>query len=77
MKTAKDALAKLPKVTRASVKKYMPELFESEAKKKARRERILAMFKTPLFTDDVAEQRKSGKALMRALADARKRGERR
>jgi hypothetical protein len=77
MKTIKDNLTKSPKITRASVKKYCPALFESEAKRKARSKAIKEMFRSPLFTEDIEEQRETGALLMKALADARKRGERR
>ena len=58
---------------RASLKKLVPSLYESAAKKRARNKRLIALFKTPLFTDDVEEQRASGKALMDALNKAQRR----
>jgi hypothetical protein len=52
------------------LKKSCPAMFESETKKQERHARLVAMFKSPLFTEFTEEDRIAGEELQRALAEA-------
>ena len=54
-----------------SLKELVPALYEPPKAKRERHKRVMALFKTPLFLEDVEEQRETGKALMKALAESR------
>jgi len=57
------------KEARKHLKKLIPSLYESPKKIHERQMRLLALFKTPLFTEDVEEQRETGRLLQKALAE--------
>lgn len=52
------------------LKKSCPSMFESAQKKEQRHARLVAMFKSPLFTEFAEEDRLAGEELQRALAEA-------
>lgn len=51
-------------------RKQVTDFNETPKERRKRHARLLALFKSPLFTEDVEEQRKSGKALQKALAES-------
>ena len=54
-----------------SLRELIPALFESPEKKRARAQRLIALLKSPLFTEDVENDRETGKALFKALSKSR------
>jgi len=55
----------------ASIQELVPALYESSKRRRERHKRVVELFKTPLFSEDAKEQRETGKALMKALAESR------
>ena len=63
-------MTKAQSEARKRLKKLCPTMFESPKKKRERGEALVALLRSPLFTESTEQDRRVGAELQRALAEA-------
>jgi hypothetical protein len=54
-----------------SLRELCPALYESPKQKRARHKRLVALFKSPLFTEDTEGNAEAYKELMKSISESR------